>query len=82
MRTLIKLVAAGILGYLLYDAVTLVTAARTQRVEGNKKRVRSTRQPMRRNPENITGFSGEGMSVPVADPGGDTHTTRVGRGVL
>jgi hypothetical protein len=82
MRTLIKWIAIGTFGYLLYDMVTLLTSQRSKRIGSNKNRVGRTRQQVRRNPVNMTGFSAEGVSVPVEEPGGGSHTTKVGRGVL
>jgi hypothetical protein len=75
MRTLFKWAFRGACGYLIYKIATQL-AAEFSATPAQK------RQPKPRNASNMTGHSGQGISVPVTDATGVERTAKVGRGVI
>jgi hypothetical protein len=81
MHALIKWAACGACGYLLYKMAAGLIAERSA-AGGGIHEFGPTRQPRQRSTPNMTGFRGEGVSVPVADSNGAERMAKVGRGVL
>jgi hypothetical protein len=82
MLKLMKWLTYGVVGYCIYEMVSGITAGRDAKRAGGGRDAGPTRQPGRRNTANMTGGSGEGASVQVADVGGAAHSAKVGRGVV
>ncbi len=77
MFQLIKWIALGVFGFLVYEV--LISTSQRSAVSSIGRRGMA---PRRQSTGNITGYSGEGSVVPVVDPDGAERTARVGRGVI
>jgi len=82
MLGLIKAAMYGLFLFMLYEFASGLLANRGKVLEAAKSAATAAQDTVRHRDTNLTGASGDGISVAVRGAGGARRKTKVGRGVI